>query len=1029
MGGQFHNGSLYQSIPLGHINTVPTGVRAFIKFNISALTGKTLQDATLILPRNVSFDVAGPAVHQIGVKLVDYDAGAGAFANSPSLIGRSVSVAGSVRISNEGSWFSVNVTEAVQAAIARGYSYITLRMNDDTADASSLAPAYVFLTTNPTLTVTEAPAIPVGNVATHIAWDYHAGGQFHNGAWNGVVPVGNINSMPTGVRAFVKFDISAFAGRTLSAATLTLPRAAAYAVTGTHNVGVSLVGHDAGGGVFANSPPWITYGITAGTTVNVSNAATSYSLNITPIIQEAINRGYEYATIRLNDNTAEAGSAAPSYVFFATNPTLSLAEPAMTLVENGVSRVSIHNMATGTPDIVEIYAATQLQAAIACATGVTPAINPPTPAPIKINIGVATQFASGVGNANEQAYTYRRAGSNVVELVANKPAGVLWAVDDFSREILDVMWPLADDQITRGGSLQPTLKINPLTKVTWPDFPRRGWIIADNTDGFHYNDLVCNWMARTRQNVIFNPVSQLNSARIKKLEHGIEPDTTMHSFWWLVPESEYFDTHPEYFPLIGGVRKRPDSPSSLYVQLCLSNPNVLQITVNKALASFAAFPEMQIFGVCQNDGSGGWCQCANCQAWDGPQAGTGKYSNRLIHFVNLVAQGIATAYPDKKIGTYAYSESICPPTISVASNVAITFTTGGRNYMKKLTDSSDVRNAEVMVNLNGWLAKASHVQFWEYFYYTGLERCAMPWARTLCEEYPDLLALGVKGFCSETYPNYWKGMSFFRYAFSRLSWDSSLTYEQLLTDFCFERYGSAAEYMEEFHRLYEDTIYAKVPVMTMLAPGEQLLPPAFTPLQMTELEGYLADAEAMSAISGTAYHQGQVAKERELFESFKKLFIDPETIPGIGANLLTDPGAEAGGSSWGINTQSGTYTFPIATGGAHTGAKSFQIHCTGVAGWSRWHQPVTGLIPGKKYAIKAWIKATPGASGEIWMIAKNVHIRIAFMESQGQWARVVCPEFTVPADLSPVDVPRFYMNCFGAGDAYFDDLFLAKLPD
>lgn len=1027
-GGQFHSGLFYNSIPLGHINTVPTGVRAFIKFDISALAGKTLQDATLTLPRNTVFAVGSPATHQVGVKLVDYDAGAGAFNNSPTLISRPVSVAGTVSFSNESAWFSINVTEAVQAAIDRGYSYVTLRLNDNSAEAGGVAPSYVFLASDPSLVVTEAPPIAMGNAAVNVAWDYRAGSQFHNGSWNGILPVGNINTVPTQVRTFLKFDISNYAGRTLSAATLTLPRAAAYAVTGTHNIGIDLVDYDAGSAAFANSPLLVGRSATAGATVNVSNAATSYSVNITPIIQAAIDRGYDYATIRLNDNTVDAGSVAPSYVFFATNPTLSVAEPAMTLVENGVSRVSIHNIYPGTPHIAEIHAATQLQTAIARATGVTPAINPSTPAPIRINIGLASQFATGVGIADEQAYTYRRSGANEVELVANTSAGVLWAVDDFCRDVLDVTWPLADGQVTRVGPVQPTLKINPLPKVTWPDLPRRGWIIANNTDGFHYNDLICDWMAHTRQNLIYNPANQLDSARIKKLKNGIEPDTTMHSFWWIIPGS-MFAEHPLWFPVLNGNRTgpTPENFSSIHVQLCVSNPEVLQKVIDEALAKFAAYPEMQVFGVCQNDGNFGWCECANCKAWDGPQLGTGKYSNRLIHFVNLVAQAIAPTYPDKKISTYAYGETIWPPTIDVEPNVAITFTTGGRNYMKKLTDTSDPRNAEVMSNLTGWLAKAEHVQFWEYYYYSGLERCAMPWARTLCAELSELQALGVEGMCSETYLQYWKGMSLFSYAFSRLTWDTNITYDQILKDFCAERYGAAAAVMEDFHRFYEDTIYAQVPTMTMMAPGEQLLPPAFTNAQINTLDSYLTSAESIANANGTPYQQGELAKERALFVSFKKLREDPTTIPGIGLNRLANPGAESGSTSWGNNTQFGDYSYDTPTGGAHTGTKSFRIQCTGNAGWSRWYQNVSGFVPGEKYAIQAWVKADPGAFGEIWMITGGLQVRLAFMETNGQWARIVCPEFTVPASSNGTGI--FYMNCHGTGNAYFDDMFLAKLPN
>ena len=51
----------------------------------------------------------------------------------------------------------------------------------------------------------------------------------------------------------------------------------------------------------------------------------------------------------------------------------------------------------------------------------------------------------------------------------------------------------------------------------------------------------------------------------------------VHTFAMLVPPDEFFETHPEYFSMIDGER----SAKHLYSQLCLSNPDVLAITVER----------------------------------------------------------------------------------------------------------------------------------------------------------------------------------------------------------------------------------------------------------------------------------------------------------------------------------------------------------------------------------------------------------------------------------------------------------------
>ena len=74
---------------------------------------------------------------------------------------------------------------------------------------------------------------------------------------------------------------------------------------------------------------------------------------------------------------------------------------------------------------------------------------------------------------------------------------------------------------------------------------------------------------------------------------------------------------------------------------------------------------------------------------DGAQVGTGVYSNRLIRFINHLANRIGPNHPGKYVGTFAYGETRRPPDIYAADNVWVTFCYGGGNYMRKLTDPDD----------------------------------------------------------------------------------------------------------------------------------------------------------------------------------------------------------------------------------------------------------------------------------------------------------------------------------------------------
>lgn len=114
----------------------------------------------------------------------------------------------------------------------------------------------------------------------------------------------------------------------------------------------------------------------------------------------------------------------------------------------------------------------------------------------------------------------------------------------------------------------------------------------------------------------------------------------VHTFNTLLSPEEYGSSHPEYFSLIDG-RRLPGT------QLCLSNPQVVEIVVTNLKKEISENPDATYWSVSQNDNDQ-HCQCASCAALDE------KYGNvpsgSMIYFVNQVARQI----PEKIISTLAY---------------------------------------------------------------------------------------------------------------------------------------------------------------------------------------------------------------------------------------------------------------------------------------------------------------------------------------------------------------------------------------
>ena len=135
-----------------------------------------------------------------------------------------------------------------------------------------------------------------------------------------------------------------------------------------------------------------------------------------------------------------------------------------------------------------------------------------------------------------------------------------------------------------------------------------------------------------------------------------------HTFELLVPASEFYDAHPEYFSMVNGVRQRDKS------QLCLTNPDVLQIVIERVLTWMRENRDCTIFSVAMND----WyspCACPACTLIDEKE---GSHAGTMIAFVNAVADAVREEFPQNYIHTFAYLYCRKPPrTLRPRSNVIV----------------------------------------------------------------------------------------------------------------------------------------------------------------------------------------------------------------------------------------------------------------------------------------------------------------------------------------------------------------------
>lgn len=186
--------------------------------------------------------------------------------------------------------------------------------------------------------------------------------------------------------------------------------------------------------------------------------------------------------------------------------------------------------------------------------------------------------------------------------------------------------------------------------------------------------------------------------------------TWCHSYLSFVDLDEYFDEHPEYFAMKNGQRIREDPETGLETQLCLSNPEVLEIVKEKMAQRMAENPDQKYWDFSVMDS---WnvkgCECDQCRALD-EAAGSGMGS--LLPFINELAK----AFPDKTISTLAYFHTINPPTngIKAEENVVIKLCSmpgdQGSSYLQGATDGAK----QFQQLVQNWHSVCDKIIIWDY---------------------------------------------------------------------------------------------------------------------------------------------------------------------------------------------------------------------------------------------------------------------------------------------------------------------------
>lgn len=498
--------------------------------------------------------------------------------------------------------------------------------------------------------------------------------------------------------------------------------------------------------------------------------------------------------------------------------------PSLRLTDHGTAQAVI--LLPSAAHVAERHAAEQLQDYFSRASGVMlPIETVEREDTAVIHVGRSSRVDQLIGD-----FQWKKLGSDGillqtvdrhVVLAGFTPRGTLYAVYEFLERILGCRWPAP------GAAVVPACPVVDVPELRYLHVPAMVY-----REPYAYGLTDPEWAVANRAN---GAIQKLDEHHGGRWEYA---GAFVHNFFGLVSPDDYFESHPEYFSEIDGIRR------ATMGQLCLTNPDVLDLATETCRRTLQRHPDARVMTLSQMDW-GGWCTCPACRRVDEEE---GSPSATILSFVNAVAGRLESEFPAVAFDTLAYTYSIRPPrTIRPRSNVIIRLCNINACDSHAMTVCD--RNRGFVQTLKQW-AEIAHTLFvWDYhnnfsFYfqpYPNLDR--------IIADIPFLAAHKVRGYFAQLDASPSRGsgdmVELRGYLISRLLWDPGRDGWAIIDEFCRSYYGAAADpvrayldHLQQYPRQHADghaTLY------------QPLVQPAFTPEWIRRANCLFDDAEQLVA--------------------------------------------------------------------------------------------------------------------------------------------------------------------------------------
>jgi len=278
----------------------------------------------------------------------------------------------------------------------------------------------------------------------------------------------------------------------------------------------------------------------------------------------------------------------------------------------------------------------------------------------------------------------------------------------------------------------------------------------------------------------------------------------VHTFERMVPPAKYAASHPEYYAQLAD-GTRPTEYERF--QLCLSNPEVLEISIESVRQALLENPQARIISISQNDWNGN-CQCEHCRAIDEAE---GSPAGLLLRFVNAIAERLEPEFPNVTFDTLAYQYSrpaphitrprhnVCVRLCSIEACFAHPFETcddASRHVIRP-----DGTCSSFIHDLRAWGKVADRVYIWDYT--TCFAHYPTPHPNWHCLQ-PNMKAFvsnNVRGVFEQANGAFGGGVDMNEmraYIITKLLWDADTDVQRHLAEFSDYYYGAAGVHIREY---------------------------------------------------------------------------------------------------------------------------------------------------------------------------------------------------------------------------------------